>query len=425
MRAKGVASVPWIVERRTGRAANAHKWERDYGHSLELLLSRPNEQMSSNYLMHFQSMHLDTGGNALFKKLRAGGRYRELWPLNPVRAENIVDESGNQVGYFRIQEKQGTKDIPVDMVIHAQRPNPLNPYWGMSPLQSLAYTVDADVAMVRANRSLANNNNMPPAVITDQNIKTPQQLIETQEALDVRWSQDLKGKPLVLPNGTHFLRLALTPQELDYLASREWNVREICAPFDVLPSIFDPTSATYSNLSASIEYMWEAGVIPQLGVIRDALNLGLISREESSTLRVTYDLSEVKALKVQFTRAVADFRTLVQTGVPGTVANERTKVGLPKYLNDDVSYPPVKGGVAPDGSSADAATPTTAGNAAGGETGVGGMPAGGDPAPLGTPNSPSTANPNQSGKSVDSALIATALLLQQVAATPTTTTPSV
>lgn len=408
MRAKGVSSVPWIVQRRVGRAYNSRSWERDYGNKYENLIERPNEFITRKYLMHFQSMHLDTGGNALFKKVTVGAgtesfRVAELWPLKAHRAFPVPDETGDWIGAYRIMDPKRIYEIPANLVIHAQRPDPENPFWGMSPLQVLAGTVDTDVAMVRANRTLAKNDNMPAAIISDQNITTPEQLAQVQDALDARWARPQRGKPMVLPKGTNFIKLALTPQELDYLASRKWNVSEICAAYDILPAVFDGQQASYANLANSIEYMWEMGIMPQLEVIRDALNLSLLTATESETTFIDFDLSNVKALKVQFTRAVADFRQLVQTGVPQKTANDRVGLNLPRYPFDDRSlYEGRWLGTAPGQfdtpTDPNAAAPTTPGKPNGADTSP--NLAERDKPTLPAPNNPSSPIPPMSGKSI-------------------------
>lgn len=325
--AAAVASVPWRVMQRKGE-----DWEPVPEHEWELAIEHPNQWMSRQFLMQFLVLSLGCGGNALTRGIFVGGGTKgrgklfELWPLQAASV-NVVSGAGlnppRWIVRYESVDKRETWD-PTE-ICHAQFVDPSNPLWGMSPLRAIANTVDMDVQMIKWNRQAMANQLVPSGAFVAPNIKTQPQRDELAALLAEHYaSPDNARKPLVLPGEgaaqTTFLKMALSPAEMDWIASRRVTLKEICAALGILPALLDPEGV--GNLGGgkvmeeAVKYMWENGAMAYLTAIEDAFNAWLVARADRGKLWVHYDLSGVTALQDNLEKRLEAHVKAVASGVP-------------------------------------------------------------------------------------------------------------
>src|SRR5690625_1252200 len=84
-RVDAVASVPWVVERRTKDG-----WVVDDSHALNRLLQQPNERMSWQELVRLTDTRLDVAGNAVWREVKVrSGRVQAVLAIAPRRVAII------------------------------------------------------------------------------------------------------------------------------------------------------------------------------------------------------------------------------------------------------------------------------------------------------------------------------------------------
>src|SRR5690625_6855078 len=89
---------------------------------------------------------------------------------------------------------------------------------------------------------------------------------------------------------------------------------------------------TLSNIEESHKIFWRTRVIPFLGSLKDAVNLGLTPEfGDPETLYVEPDFTEVEALQDNFKEKADTAATLVRIGFKATAVNRRLNMGF----NDD------------------------------------------------------------------------------------------
>jgi phage portal protein BeeE len=111
------------------------KWETIEGHEGEILLDYPNPFMSGEDLMLRTTMHMYIGGNAIWGKNKVGGKVDEIWPFRPDQITPIKAK-GSFISHYEEGSGKDAKRHDISDIIHFQFPNPLDPYWGQSPLQN-------------------------------------------------------------------------------------------------------------------------------------------------------------------------------------------------------------------------------------------------------------------------------------------------
>lgn len=331
------SSVPWVVYEKRGRTRR--EWERQDGHHYEIAIENPNDFISRQQMVSGMVLSICCGGNSLSKILYVT-RGKELIPTEltpmstalwrpvPVGDHDKIrftkDREGNtkQIqwieGYRRIDRGPETMIEPW-RVVHAQKLDPGSWIWGMSPMRPIAPIIDMDRAQVAWNARMPNHFMVPSGAFVDRNLKTDGQLNEAAQRLAVRFQQQ-RGPgslpvPLMLGAGTDWLRMALTPVEMDWDASREKNMIEICAAFNVSPTLFI-ADAKYANLESGKSHLLEMGAHDLLSNIEDAFNRAFVPRSRRGEIYVAFDVSGVPGLRDTLPSRLESHERAVRSGIP-------------------------------------------------------------------------------------------------------------
>jgi len=330
------SSVPWrVMEKKRGGPkppgrgmSSSGEWEAQDGHPRELLIERPNDYMSRQFLINIMVLHLGTVGNALLKQIYVTRKGQlepdDLWPIGryrPVPVDEFaaprIGPDGKQVVWiegYRRYDRPMLPILPPTQVVHAMLPDPGNLLWGMSPMRPVAPIIDMDRKQVAWNGSLPEQANVPRGAFVDRNLKTDGQMREAARLLQARMA-DRTGVPLVIGAGSEYLRMALTPVETDWNESRKISMIEICAAYGVLPSLFISDSK-YANQETAVKHMWKNGAHRMLSVIEDAFNLKLVPRARRGEMWIHFDLSQVPDIQDTLPQRLEAHARAVGAGVP-------------------------------------------------------------------------------------------------------------
>jgi HK97 family phage portal protein len=344
------SSVPWRVLEKRGKKRS--EWEAQDGHPTEMAIEYPNDHMSRQLLINVMVLHLGLVGNGLLKNVtvtRKGEQQPdELWPLSPARYKPVpIDEdappifrNGRQLTWIEGYRRTDRPYLPLlapEQVVHMQFVDPGVLIWGMPPLQALARAVDMDVRHVAWNAAMPDNHMVPPGAFVDRNLKTDGQIEEAARRLQQRYGAPNKARvPLVLGAGTDWLRMALSPAEMDWIESRQFTMVEICACFGLIPTIFIP-DAKYSNQESGKKYMWQNGAHRYLTVIEDAFNTRFVPRRRRAEMYIHFDLSVIPEIQDTLPARLEAHERAVRSGIP---ANR-------SFIMLDLPVDPVEGGDKP------------------------------------------------------------------------------
>ncbi len=322
LRADNISAVPWIVEQRKG-----DEWEQTEDHELAELLDRPNRDMDLKSMIKMAMYWLDLTGDSWGSKVRDGsGRVREWWPLLP---DQMRVEPGRDRLIENWKYRKGSKSakLPAEDVMHFRYTAPGDVYFGLSPLQAAAKSVDIDQEASKFQKVSLQNHGMPPGVFEGPEDLSPQQYEQAQQWIEDQSGAERARKPWVL-GGFKFHSMAQTPHELDFLESRKHTREEICAAYAVPPplvGIYD--NATLANIQTSRRIFWLEGLIPVLRELESQFNLQL-AREYGRDVRITYDISNVEALSEDDTAKIERASKLWGMGIPLTEINRILELGL-------------------------------------------------------------------------------------------------
>lgn len=113
----------------------------------------------------------------------------ELWPVRPDRMEPVPGRTEFIVGYVYTGPSGEKVPLELDEVIFAKRPNPLDPYRGMGPVQSVLVDVDAARYSAEWNRNFFINGAEPGGIIKPDKPLTDAEFYKLQD----RWREQHQG----------------------------------------------------------------------------------------------------------------------------------------------------------------------------------------------------------------------------------------
>lgn len=324
MLANAGSSVPWRVMEPDADGNDRVAADQSWVKAVEY----PNPRMSRKFLIFWSIANLALNGNALFKKVLVARKVGELWPLFPTRIYPIPHPTEWVSGY-RDHTPLGPVDYPVDEVIHAMLPDPIDPLWGTGMLQAAWKAVEGDTKAQRWRSDIIGNGGIPPGAFKDPNISSDEQAQKFADELTSRWRSAAQGgRPLVIGAGGEWIPFAMSASDLENLESRKFTVSEICSVFGILPAMFSTDAATYSNLESAIRFMWTNGVKPILDILSEEFTRSMLpERVQEGGAWIDYDVSNVPAVHENMKPQSEAYSALVQHGVPPNEA--RIMVGLP------------------------------------------------------------------------------------------------
>jgi len=328
------SSVPWVVYERRGR--RRREWERQDGHDYEVCIEYPMPGLLSRQtLISGMILSLCCGGNSLSRVIyvRRGGEEvpvelqpmsTALWRPVPVgdfdRPELVTNREGRQqwAKWIKGYKRTDRSDPPIEpwRVVHAQKLDPGVWIWGMSPMRPIAPIVDMDRAMVAWNARMPQQNMVPAGAFIDSRVSTNEQAREKAIALRTRLNDpSLSGAPFVFGPGTTWLPMGHTMVEADWNASREFNRDEVCAAFNISPTLFI-SDAKYANMEQGRAHLLENGARDLLELLQDAFNTALVPDSRRREVYIAYDLSDVPGVRDTLPARLESHERAVRSGIP-------------------------------------------------------------------------------------------------------------
>ena len=237
---KGASAVPYKIKAEDNVLENT---------DLHNLLNRPNPQQS--YIEFFNSLYgyLLLSGNAYV--LKVGGEGQAPKELHLLRPDRIVIKGGNNYipdSYEYMVNGRVDKVYPVDQengyseVKHIKLWNPLDDYYGCSPLTAAAMEIDQHNLASKHNVNLLNNGARPSGAVIfkpkdDQgfavNLTEPQRQ-QLLTDLNNRFSgASNAGRPLLLEGDFDWKEMGLSPKDMDFINLKHMSATDIALCFGV------------------------------------------------------------------------------------------------------------------------------------------------------------------------------------------------
>ena len=284
MEAYGNASWLYAVVSRIAQAVAASEWRlyrvgpnrnrtRIARHPLLDLWNAVNKFYTREEFLETSQQHLELTGEAWWVILRDGeGQPRELWPVRPDRMTPIPHPQQFIAGYVY---SIGQERIPLakEDVVFIRMPNPLDPYRGAGPVQSLLSDLGSEASAAQWTRNFFRNSAEPGGVI-----EYAQELSDPEfERLVNRWQSQHRGvsnshRVAVIERGKWVDR-KYSMRDMMFTDLRRLNRDIILGAFGMPKSILGITDDVNLANSQAGEVMFGRWVVrPRLQRLRAAIN---------------------------------------------------------------------------------------------------------------------------------------------------------
>ena len=341
---KGASAVPFIIKMGDQIIEE---------HPLIDLLMRPNPLQSYSEFFNSLYGYVLLSGNAYILKVGSEmGTPKELHQLRPDRIQ--IKGGGNPMPdrYEYIVNGQIRETYPVDQLNgfselkHVKLWNPLDDYYGLSPMSAAAVEVDQFNMSSKHNINLLQNGARPSGAI----IFKPQDdagfavnLTESQRQqlltdMNNRFAGSKNaGRPMLLEGDFDWKEMGLSPKDMDFHTLKNMAATDIALCFGVPSQLVGvPDSQTYSNVAEARLALYEETIIPHLRKISSDLNEWLVPLFDDR-LKLEFDIDSIPALSERRKRTYENVTSAVREGIMSR--NEaREQIGLQPVEGADELY---------------------------------------------------------------------------------------
>lgn len=301
--AEAAAAIPLTLYDARGKIVTKHP--------LLDLLARPNPQSSGGAFLVGLYTTFQLAGNVYVEAVRpeADAAPTELYQLRPDRMAVLPGPGGLPSGYE--YQLNGQKHVwPCDPltgaadVLHWKNFNPTDDWYGAAPLESALMSIDQHNAAGNWNQALLGNAARPSGALvynpkdgSPANL-TAEQMSRLRDEFDsYHTGARAAGRPLILEGGLEWRSMAMSPQEMEWLAGRDAAARDIALAFGVPAQLIGITAAqSYSNMVEARLALYEETVLPLTLQLLNALNSWLLPMLDDRVLRLELDADEISAL---------------------------------------------------------------------------------------------------------------------------------
>ncbi len=276
-------------------------------HPLLDLIARPNPRQDGASFLESIAAYLMLAGNAYLEAVGIAGEtnVRELYALRPDRMKVVPGPDGWPAAFeytvngASVRFDQRARRMPP--ILQLSMFNPLDDYYGLSPLEAAAVAVDTHNAAAKWNKALLDNAARPSGALVydgaDGAVMSDAQFerLKKQLADDYQGAMNA-GRPLLLEGGLDWKAMSLSPKDMDFMEAKHAAAREIALAFGVPPMLLAiPGDNTYSNYQEANRVFWRQTVLPLGGRIGAALTQWL-APGFGAGLTLAVDTDRIEAL---------------------------------------------------------------------------------------------------------------------------------
>jgi HK97 family phage portal protein len=289
MIAEASASIPLLVYIDGKEAAD---------HPLKSLLARPNPQQTGQELLENIYAYLMVAGNAYAEMVTLDGAPRELFALRPDRMAVVPSRSGWPEAYEYAVSGSSVR-IPREQLLHLKLFNPVDDYYGMSPLDAAHRSIDTHNSAASWNKAMLDNAARPSGALvfagTDNTLTTEQFERLKLELQSTYQGAANAGRPMILEGGLDWKEMGFSPKEMEFNEAKNAAAREIALAFGVPPMLLGiPGDNTYANFAEANRSFWRQTIVPLAGRVSGSLANFMTPFQDG--LAITPDLDQVEAL---------------------------------------------------------------------------------------------------------------------------------
>lgn len=259
-------------------------------HAAVQLWNSPNTMHSGFEFREGCQQHLELTGETFWVLNNEIGFPTAMWYVRPDRMDPLYDTDGNLIGWMYSGPNGEQVPLTTDEVILEKRPDPLDPYRGLGPVQAILPNIQQQRYATEYQRNLFLNGADPGGIITFPNALPEGKL---DELID-RWREGHRGVARaghigVLEDGATFQSAAHNNRDMEYeklrLSNRD-EIREAWRIHKAMMGTSDDVNRANAQTAQEVFVAWQ--VKTRLNRRRDTLNSKLLPKFKDTSVEFDY-----------------------------------------------------------------------------------------------------------------------------------------
>ena len=304
--ARNAASISWHVKEYF--ADGSHEIVDDS--ILNKIIKKPNENQTWSEFTEEHYIYRLLTGNSYIHGIKPEGfdYFAEIKNLMSqyveIKTPTGSPNSDTILGYAYMQNF--IKKFEAEEILHTFYPNPCDTQprlYGLSPLEATLKVWKTSSERWNASAHVLKNRGVS-GILTDNSDRpmTPEQAKHMQTQANSRLGgSDKFGQVLVSNKKLDFIKMGLSPQDMELLDLGVITLRALCNAYHVDSSLFnDPANKTFNNRKEAQKALWTDAILPEIYKTDEALNQWLvkpISMFEGRNLRICPELDYIEPLQ--------------------------------------------------------------------------------------------------------------------------------
>ena len=264
------------------------KYQEVENHPFWDLWRKVNPEMNAFDLLEITQIFLDLTGNAYwYIVLNKLNKPVEIYPLPTQRVKILLSESGSKqrISGYRLTAGSGNIDFTIDEILHFKYPNPLNEFYGLSPLQAMIYAVGENDLAHQFGYNVLRNQAVPGNIFTAEEWVDTEMLKLAKEEIKTEYEGVKRAGKTMILKGIKPTKVGLSPMEINFLEGRKFLMEEILAIYGVPKTKIGMGDLVNRAVADALDYTFQKEtILPRLKRIENKINEKLLPLWDKSLI---------------------------------------------------------------------------------------------------------------------------------------------
>ncbi len=279
---EGIAQIPLKILKKS-EGGRIHLDAADHPLSM-IFRRRPNAWQTPFEFRELMAVHLVLTGNFFAFINRVNGHVLELLPIDPgsVKVQRMDDWS---IEYTVSSLKNGSKTFGQEDIWHI-RGISWNSYLGMDATKIARESIGLAAATEEHHARLHAHGARPGGLLTVDGTLTESQYKQLKDWLKNNFEgANNAWRTMVMDRGAKFSTLTMSGVDAEHLATRRFQIEEVCRAFRVNPIMvgYSDKATTYASAEAMMQGHVTNTLLPWYARIEESINSSLITDREAES----------------------------------------------------------------------------------------------------------------------------------------------
>ena len=279
-----------------------------------IMHDRPNPFMTAMVFRRTMAAHVVSWGNAYAEIVRnAQGDVAALWPIPPNKVLRIEPRDDDNL-WYEIRVLNETKWFPREKILHILGPS-FDGFIGYSVIAMARKGIGLGMAMETFGSKYFGDGIHPSGIITHPGqLKDP--AIMRKALSEVYAGLGNAQRLMLLEDGMTFDKMSISPEDSQFLESRQFQIPEIARWFNLPPhKLKDLTKSSFNNIEAEQTSFVMDSILPWLILIEQQYNMQLLTEGQRLREKLYFKHIVEGLLRANSKDRAEYYKALISTGV--------------------------------------------------------------------------------------------------------------